>query len=159
MKTETVTLMAWHYTTANRFESIKAMGLIQPATAGVPDSERPVCWFSVNQHFEPTAAKGLIDPITGQRRTATIAEMVDLAGGLVRLGMPARELLTGETLRRKARISNSAWAALCHSAAQCGAMPSQWFGCVGAVELTRCAIEKFNPITGDWENTQNGGAA
>lgn len=159
MKTKAVTLIAWHYTTTDRFQSIEAMGLLLPATAGVPDTERPVSWFSVNQHFEPTAAKGFIDAATGQRRTATIAEMVDLAGGLVRLGMPARELLTGEALRRKARISNSNWAALCHAAAQCGAMPSQWFGFVGAVDLTRCTIEHFNPVTNTWQAPKIGGAA
>lgn len=159
MKTKAITLMAWHYTTTDRFKSIEAMGLIHPATAGVPENERPVCWFSVNQFFEPTAAKGVIDAATGQRRTATIAEMVEGAGGLVRLGMPARELLTGETLRRKARISNRTWATLSHAATQCGAMPSQWFGWIGAVDITRCTIEHFNPVTSAWIAPRIGGAA
>jgi hypothetical protein len=158
MKAKTITLMAWHYTTTERFNGIHATGLIFPATAGVPANERPVCWFSVNQQFEPTAAKGLVDGATGKRRTATTAEMVEFAGGLVRLGMPARELLTGEALRRKARISNSAWAGLCRAAAQCGAVPVQWFGAVGDVELTQCTVEHFDPKTSAWQ-PQEGGAA
>jgi hypothetical protein len=160
MKTKAVTLMAWHYTTAERFHSIKGMGLILPATAGVPVNERPVCWFSVHQHFEPTAAKELIDPVTGKRRTATITDMVNRAGGLVRLGRPARELLTGEALRRKAQISGSAWTGLCRAAAQCGANPNQWFGAVGQVDLAQCAIKHFDPKTSVWQaSTQVKGAA
>ena len=83
-------LMAWHYTTADRLQGIQSTGLLLPATAGVPATERPVAWFSLHSRFEPTAAKGLIDATTGQRRTATLAEMLALCGGLVRLGMPAR---------------------------------------------------------------------
>ena len=159
MKTKAITLMAWHYTTADRFHGIQSKGRILAATAGIPATERPVTWFSVHPRFEPTATKGLIDAITGQHRTATMAEMVELGGGLVRLGLPARELLTGQALRRQARISNSAWAGLCFAAAQCGAQPTQWFGAVGPVELERCTVEHFNPHANAWQARNEGGAA
>lgn len=152
-------LMAWHYTTADRLQGIQSTGLLLPATAGVPATERPVAWFSLHPRFEPTAAKGLIDS-TGQRRAATMAEMLALGGGLVRLGVPARELLSGEVLRRKARISNAAWRQLCAAAAQCGANPHHWFGFVGAVELDRCTVQHLSPATSAWEvqRTEGGGA-
>lgn len=146
----TTPLMAWHYTTADCLQGIEASSIIRPAIAGIPLSERPVAWFSLNQRFEPTAAKGLIDPVTRVQRSATIAEMMEFCGGLVRLGVPVRELLTGEALRRKARISNSTWRQLCAAGAACGASPSQWFGFVGSVELARCTVQHLDPSTNTW---------
>ena len=153
-------LMAWHYTTADRLQGIQSTGLLLPATAGVPATERPVAWFSLHPRFEPTAAKGLIDATTGQRRTATLAEMLAQGGGLVRLGMPARELLSGDALRRKARISNATWRQLCAAAVQCGSSPQHWFGFVGAVEMDRCTVQHMDPATSAWDvQRTEGGAA
>lgn len=147
---KTIPMMAWHYTTSTNLEGIQRDGWIRPATSGVPASERPVTWFSVHLRFEPTAAKGLIDS-TGLRRNATIAEMIQFCGGLARLGVPARELLTGEALRRKARISNPQWRGLCSAAAIAGANPAHWFGIVGPVELGRCTVQRWNASTDTWE--------
>ena len=155
MSAPTTTLLAWHYSTADRLQSIQRSGLILPASAGIPATERPVAWFSLHPRFEPTAAKGLVDRATGKRRTATIAEMIDIGSGLVRFGIPARELLTGEALRRKARISNAAWRQLCASGIQCGANPSHWFGLIGPMELARCDVQHFDPSTGTWASAAN----
>ena len=151
MKAGTTTLMAWHYTTADRLPSIQSSGLLLPATAGIAATERPVTWFSLHPHFEPTALKGLIDPATGRRRTATFEEMLALCGGLARFGMPARALLTGDALRRKARISSAAWRQLCVAGTKCGASPAQWFGFVGPVEVARCTVQHLKPTANAWQ--------
>lgn len=137
-------LLAWHYTTVDRLDSIERAGFILPATANVPQHERPVVWFSLHQHFEPTAAKGLIDSSTGRRRDATLHEMIELCGGLVRLGLPPRALLTGEALRRAARINAQTWRGLAAAGVKSGGNPAQWFGHVGPVSFTDCNLQRMS---------------
>lgn len=72
--------MAWHYTTGNKFPLIVADGLIRPAAIGVKPPERPIVWFSLAQHFEMTARKGLMNE-AGQFRTASIQETREFGGG------------------------------------------------------------------------------
>src|SRR5262245_34334142 len=73
--------MIWHYTTYDRLLRILGDGMIRPATAHVPEGERPVVWFSFHPFWEPTATKGIV--IGGVTRDATEEEM----GGLVRIGV------------------------------------------------------------------------
>ena len=150
-------LMAWHYTTGEKFAGILRAGCIQPATANVPEHERPVVWFSLNPHFEETARKGKIDPVTRERGRWTVAEMRELCGGLVRLGLPARSLLTGEALRRKARISSDMWRTLVKIGIQQGADPAEWFGIAGAVELALCEVQQMDDA-GQWAPMEGGAA-
>lgn len=149
-------LLAWHYTTNDRFEGIKALGLLMPATAGVIAPERPVVWFSLAQGIEPTALKGILTP-EGKRRTATAQEMREACGGLVRLGIAPRELLTGETLRHKARINRTTWRALCDAGRRVGADPSQWFGIPEALPLARLVVE-VEREPGRWVGSMEGDA-
>lgn len=151
-KTKHQPLMAWHYTTGQKVPGIASAGFIYPADTLLAPNERPVAWFSLNPDFEPTAAKGLIDPQTGIRRTATVVEMFNLCGGLYRFGVPARGLLTGDALRLKARIPAHVWKGLILAGMESGADPKQWFGFVGAVELARCLVQRLNPETGAWED-------
>lgn len=144
-------LMVWHYTTGDKARGITSTGFIYPATAFLAPSERPVTWFSLHPFFEPTAVKGIIDPATGVRRDATIAEMIDLCGGLVRFGIPVKGLLAGEELRRKAKIPHATWKILVRAGVSTGANPVHWFGVVGAVELSRCTVQRLNPATNAWE--------
>lgn len=48
----------WHYTKGRLLPAILADGLIKPATAFVPVNEKPIVWFSTNQHWERTMAPG-----------------------------------------------------------------------------------------------------
>ncbi len=150
-------LMAWHYTTGEKFTGILRAGYIHPATANIPEHERSVVWFSLNQHFEETARKGKIDPVTREFGRATLAEMRELCGGLVRLGLPARSLLTGEALRRKARISSDMWRSLVKIGIQQGADPAEWFGIAGAVELALCEVQRMDDA-GQWAPMEGGAA-
>lgn len=150
-------LMAWHYTTKENFKGICRAGYIHPATAHVPEHERPVVWFSLNPHFEETARKGKIDPETRELGRCTLAEMRELCGGLVRLGLPARSLLTGEALRRKARISSAMWRSLVHHGIKQGADPTEWFGIAGAVELALCEVQQMDDA-GQWSPMEGAAA-
>lgn len=144
-------LIAWHYTTGQKVRGITFAGFIQPADKFLAPQERPVAWFSLHPHFELTAAKGLIDPRTGSHRAATIGEMAEMANGVYRFGLPARELLTGEALRLKARIPGATWKSLMSSGLKAGADPHQWFGYVGPVEVGRCTVQRLNLAENVWE--------
>ena len=78
----------WHYTLARTLAEILVSGAIKRSTEGVSEGERTAVWFSCRTDWEPTATRGLTDGRTGQRRTATIEEMVALGGELVRLEVP-----------------------------------------------------------------------
>jgi hypothetical protein len=48
-------MLAWHYTTGQKFEQISASGMLIPGGIGAEPSGTPVLWFSRNQHWEQTA--------------------------------------------------------------------------------------------------------
>lgn len=134
--------LAWHYTVADRVESILTAGHLW----GLPDDclfpgERPVVWFSLNQSFEPTAYKGIIDVRTGLRRDMTWAEM--RAEGIYRFGAPPRALLCGDRLRRAARIPAWLWRNLHDVGLQQKADPTDWFGHVGSMPIDGMRVERM----------------
>jgi len=51
-------MLLWHYTKGVHLAKILADGFIRPATAFVDPGEKPIVWFSTDQHWEPTAAPG-----------------------------------------------------------------------------------------------------
>ncbi|MFC7462885.1 hypothetical protein [Hydrogenophaga defluvii] len=142
-------VLAWHYTTGEKFRYIVVSGELIPTAFAAPENERPVLWFSLNQSFEPTAAKWLIDPVTGIKRGATMAEMMELGGGLVRFGVSPRRLLMGEQLRTRAGIKRTEWASLCRSAFVMGADPAHWLGTLDPVEVETCVVEVMDKA-GAW---------
>lgn len=147
--------MAWHYTTGEKFALIRRDGLLLQATAGVFPPERPVIWFSLNQHFEPTALKGIIK--NGVQVTATLDEMRQLAGGVVRFGIEPSKLLHVVALQRKARINAGTWRSLCAAAKEMGADPGLWFGCLEPIPVSGLVVEVMEGA--QWVRVQEGGAA
>lgn len=70
----------FHYTTASRFQGICAEEQIRPATAFVPENEKPTTWFSFRETFEPTALPGIRgtrDPRNGLPMTASFEYLVE----------------------------------------------------------------------------------
>lgn len=61
MKRKAKTIRVWHYTTQRHLALIIQDKEIRQATAGLPPGERPVVWCSVNEIWEPTAAKKGLD--------------------------------------------------------------------------------------------------
>lgn len=156
MRAARTDVLAWHYTTGEKFRAIVASGYLMPTGALVKPPERPVLWFSLNQQFEPTARKAAID--AGVFRTLSVDETGRHCGGLVRFGLSPRKLLTGEKLRTRARIARPLWAGLCQVGIEQKADPALWFGCLDAVPVGSLAVEVMNDA-GDWEQVQAGEGA
>lgn len=138
----------WHYTIGLHAEKILQCGFIRCATKHVPLNERPLVWFSMNQDFEPTATRGKI--VDGVRSSMSISEMMEFGRGLVRFGLPPRTLLTGENLKRRARISSREWTLLQKTAKKAGSGSHDWFGSTEPVDTTRCIFE-VRTQAGMWE--------
>jgi hypothetical protein len=68
----------FHYTTATRFKAIIADQKIKPATAGVPENEKPTTWFSFRQDWEPTATPLIGNQHPGRLRRPTFRELAEL---------------------------------------------------------------------------------
>jgi hypothetical protein len=148
-------VLAWHYTTGEKFVKIVASGYLMPTGVLVQPPERPVLWFSLNQRFEPTAQKAVIEG--GAMRILSVEETGQLCGGLVRFGMSPRKLLTGDKLRTRARIARPFWAGLCRAGVRQKADPAHWLGCLDAVPVDRLVIEVMNDA-GEWERVQGAAA-
>jgi hypothetical protein len=72
----------FHFTTGLKLRSIINSGHILPTTAKIEPHEKPVAWFSTQDHWEPTATKVPIPGMQGQIATAKAQ------GGLVRITVP-----------------------------------------------------------------------
>lgn len=76
----------WHYTTGETLRLIVECGEIRPTSVRIDPGERPGVWFSTQQFWEPTAAKRLMGS-DGTDRGATLEEMHEFGGGVVRIGV------------------------------------------------------------------------
>lgn len=133
-------ILAWHYTLGANLLRILESGYILPFDReDTPVVELPVAWFSVNQRFEPSAAKSL--EVNGVAQAPTLAMMRQFGNGVYRLGIAPRQLMDGEALRRQARINKERWRELSKKAQECGANVSDWFGAVDPVAASDCVIE------------------
>jgi hypothetical protein len=118
----------WHYTTGENFVQIVEDDAIKPATEHVPKNERPIVWFSLNQRWEQTANKGR-RTADGRRVTATMMEMCELGGGLVRIGVaPETAPYDWKTLRDLSGMSSAMARGLYNAAIEQGARPGEWRG-------------------------------
>lgn len=71
-------------------------------------------------------------------------ETFERGGGLVRFGIDATRLHTGEALRRKAHMNNAIWNGLAAEGKRQGADPSDGCSSVEDVPLDGLAIETMN---------------
>lgn len=150
-KTINTAALAWHYTTGQKFESIIDSQYLDPKKTITPKNERPILWFSLNQHFEPTAQKskrsanGIILPL-GMQGT------YELGGGLIRFGYPSAQLIEWEKLARKAGMSKAVIQALARVGLEQSANPKHWLGSFKKINIDHCVIEVFNGS--EWETIQ-----
>ena len=143
-------MTAWHYTISDRAWSIFSDGLIKPATAGVYHPEKPVVWFSTQQHWEPTANKVAVLR-GGSMVHMTTKQMFDeLAGELFRFGIGTHHLLPWHRLARAARIPIKVQKGLIKAARAVRADPIKWYGTLEPVPVTDTIIQRFNPIKNEW---------
>jgi hypothetical protein len=145
-------MIAWHYTTGECFERIAAAGFLRPATTGIDPGERPIVWFSINQHWEITANKGWLDKF-GTRTSLTMEGTREKGRGLVRFGIDDRRLVPWPKIARKARMSTETKASLERTAKERGSIPSQWRGTFKTIHITDLIIEVMNEL-GEWERVK-----
>lgn len=136
-----IQMIAYHYTTAQKYELIKQSGLLLPADIGVLPPELPILWFSTHPRYEPSALKPLGDEYGNVIRMLTVKELHERAGGLVRFGISVSNLKRGEELRKAAKMSSTVWRKLEKSGKKIKANPSDWLGHVGSIDIQEVTIE------------------
>src|SRR6267378_7871120 len=117
--------LAWHYTTcAGHLEAILQSDKLIPTGVEIEPGERPALWFSMNQIWEPTAAKEVQAPDGSIRHLNSMYEVHQVAG-IVRIGVdPAKVRVVGfDSFVRKSGISKTAAANLRTAGREAGANP------------------------------------
>lgn len=137
------TSLLWHYTTGRKYPLIVADGRIKPTDVNIDKGERPAVWFSSNQHYEVTAAKGWNDG--GVRRTCTMEQMHEWHG-LVRIGVERAEAPHDwESFKRLSGVSPRTASILRAVGYAQGARISEWFVAFEPVPVERwVAVEFWN---------------
>lgn len=133
-------MIAWHYTTGQKFLAIVESGCLKPTNIDVKPPEKPILWFSLNQQWENTANKAKLDA-NGEIKRLSMKETYELGGGLVRFGIKPNILYLGDELRRKASMSASIWRALCKEGLKQNAKPSEWCGSISTISTDKLIIE------------------
>ncbi|UOA09186.1 hypothetical protein [Methylobacter sp. S3L5C] len=127
---------AWHYTTGEKFIKIVESGLLIPTSIGVEHPEKPILWFSSNQYWEPTACKAIYENNT--ITTLTMDETKTRGGGLVRFGLPLKDLHHWNKLIKKSKMSVNVALGLESAGVRQGANPNHWYGLTKAIPLSKC---------------------
>lgn len=139
-----LTMIAWHYTTGQKYKLIKQSGILLPADIGVTPPEQPILWFSTHPRYEPSAMKPLGDSDGNFIRMLTLDEMRVMGGGLYRFGYPIWQLKSGENLRTAAKMSSIWWRRLAKSGTKLKAEPADWWGNVGSLPLSEVTVETMD---------------
>jgi len=137
--------LCWHYTVGLKMEQILRSGVLLPATAGVPDWERPAVWFSTNRVWEQTANKMYFDA-RGVRHLGTKQTTEKYAHGLYRIGV-AKETAPHDwaTFRKLSGIKRMQARLLEKSARKAGASSEQWRVSFEPVPASMwVAVERWN---------------
>lgn len=133
-------MIAWHYTTGEKFRLIIACGELRPMAESSQD--RAILWFSLNQQWEPTASKmrknadGSLTPLTRE-------QAYQLGNGLVRFGFPSARCIPWWMLGKKARIPFQTRVRLEYVGRKLGADPQEWCGVTHPISVDRLIIEVF----------------
>lgn len=132
-------MLAWHYTTGQNFIKIVNSGFLKPIDIDVRPPEKPILWFSLNQKWELTANKAVMES-HGIRRLS-MEETFRLGGGLVRFGIELNKLYLGVELKKRSRMSTTIWNALCKEGLKQKAKPSEWCGTLNAIPVDDLVVE------------------
>jgi hypothetical protein len=119
----------YHYTVGNRLLPIIESGELRPATAGVPNGEKPAVWFSTNAEWEETANKMTARKVRGRVVVSlgTRESTERNGGGLVRIAVrPDSVPLGWADFRQLSGISGESAERLEEVARQAGSDPAEW---------------------------------
>jgi len=129
----------WHYTIGTFLQQILSEG-IQPATAFVPKTVRPIVWFTVADRWEETANKQDRDFVPLTREETHVQ-----GGGLVRIGVNGKvRLHHWMKLMRLSGESKGMVESLRRTAEKEGSNPVRdWYGCFTPVPTTAFETIEF----------------
>lgn len=144
--------LAWHYTTGELFTEIMESGLLMTTSAGCPEHERPVLWFSMNQRWEPTANKAIIDDYG--YRGLTMQETKEYGRGLVRFGFPYTQLVPWIKLWKEAGMLPEHKRALEKTGRKQGANPYHWHGVFRDIPVSEILVVEVMNDKDQWERVQ-----
>jgi hypothetical protein len=145
---------AWHVTSAEKYALIEADGHLRPISLYIQPPERPVVWFSKDQYVDRSCRRVFITGSTYQ--VLSVQETRQLGGGLIRLGIDARKLLSGNTLRAGAKITWPKWVAIRQARVKLQSDPENWLGSLKPIPLADMTIDVMND-SGVWIRVQDGG--
>ena len=141
-------MIAWHYTIGLYIKPIFESGELQPADAFLEKGEKPILWFSKNQHWEQTAAKARLDD-RGERLWLTKDETAEHGGGLFRFGIEADKLTSWPRLGAVAGMRGKIRKALEIEGFRRGAHFLDWCGSVTPVPVNGLIFEVMGDC-GEW---------
>ncbi len=134
--------MVWHYTVGVQVPKISDAGELRPSNAGA-SVEKPLLWFSAEQHWEPTATKGRIDQAGNYRQMSFEEHLNEL--GCVRFGLSAHDQrLMGWIEACKYAGTPDHWRrALEKVGRDQGADPLKWFAVAVAISIDETTFEVY----------------
>lgn len=135
----------YHYTTEqHHLPLILESGYLRPSGAGCPVKEKPMLWFSRNQHCEPTAHK-MVGKDLQHMRVMTFREQLEMFGW-VRFGLPADDprLLNWKTACSKCGMDKRWRLALEKAGRKQGGSPADWLAIDGVVLLRELRLQRFD---------------
>jgi hypothetical protein len=140
-----VSINDWHYTTGLCYDAIITDGIILPATAYVPEKEKPIVWFSTNADWDPTANK-MRATDDGRLTTLTREETAHAGGGLFRFGgAPKTAPYDWRALKELSGMSARTARGLYRTAVDSGASPYDWRGTFDPVLREKwLVVERFS---------------
>ena len=117
----------WHYTTGDCLQQILESECIRPATACVPDGERPAVWTTTSPRWDETANKSYIDD-RGVRRSGDRTTTERLGYGLARIEVrPEAAPIDWTTFKATSGIDPRIASGLARTGKRLGSRPTDWF--------------------------------
>jgi hypothetical protein len=126
-------------------------GFLRPTAINIAPDELPVLWFSKNDQFEPTAAKGMITP-DGGVKLMTHTQMAQMLG-IFRFSLPDTDirLISWQRLPMRAKIPKKTVRYLIDVGVKRGAKPNDWVGTLVPIPLPSLVCERYNMVLPGWE--------
>ena len=138
-------MLCWHYTTGEKLLLIAESGELRPGKAYVPEHEKPILWFSLNQYWDNTVNKGLLKP-DGSILQLDMRGTFEGGGGLARIGVSEDTARYGwKALRHISNMDSYMAKHLVKRALEVGTNPREWRGTFDAVPYKKWkAVERFD---------------
>jgi len=142
------TNMLWHYAPWSYLPRMVESGALRPSNALAPQ-EVPMLWFSANQHWEPTATKG-VGNTTGTTSKRTLRQQAEFLG-CIRFGLVGEDprLFSWKEACGVAGMPRESRRTLEKVGKKWGANPAHWFATPASVSLSELVFQVW---VGSWED-------